>query len=338
MIKKLILIIIITLLLTGCNNYTELSDLGIINIMGIDKQDSGYKITLSMVTPSPINDDNDEIYTIYEATGNTISEAIQNIYLKTDQKIYLSHLKVLLLEEEIAKEDISFIIDYFLRNNETRNTFLPIITKETTTNEVINMIDDSHKIPELIKINSNEYGIVSIITFEDFVKIYLKENQDNLLPSIKIDDEKLEIDSYAYFQNKVLKGYLSKEDSLIYNLLTNNTTNLNLTTSCDDNYIEGFLNNPTASIDLTSEINISIKGQLTIEENTCQTDSKETIKLLEETLLNKIKLFVSNMHTNNSDYLGIKDLIIKNNYQNDYKFNIETDLNILENNDLRKDN
>ncbi len=344
--KKILILLITTLLLTSCNNYQELNDLGIVNIIGIDKEENIYHVTISILTPNPTSDDYDDQYTIYEATGKTITESLQNIYLKTNKIINLSHIKVLLLEEEVAKEDITFIIDYFLRNTESKNNFLPIITKDSTTNEVINLLEESYKLPDIIKMNSSEYGIISIITFEDFVKDYLNNYKDTVLPTIKIDDEKIEIESYAYFQNKVFKDYLTKEDSSIYNLLTNNITNLNLSNNCQNGFVEATLNQIQTDITVNnSNLTINITSDLNIEENTCDITHQQITASFKDTLSNKIDTFFLNMKNNNSDYLGIKDMIRKNDYfyfenneMTNYNYTLEIELTIIENNELRKDN
>jgi spore germination protein KC len=53
--KKIHSILIFIILLTGCSNYSELNQLGLIIAMGIDDSkdiDNGYRVTFQVINPS----------------------------------------------------------------------------------------------------------------------------------------------------------------------------------------------------------------------------------------------------------------------------------------------
>ena len=75
-IKYIIIVILFTL--TGCLNYVELNDIGIINVIGIDKDNDGYVININMVTPTG---DDLEKSTTYEVFASTLEEAFDRLYL-----------------------------------------------------------------------------------------------------------------------------------------------------------------------------------------------------------------------------------------------------------------
>ena len=59
---KLIIIFLFPLLITGCVSYTELNELGIIDMILIDKVDDKYVITINMITPKEDDLENKTTY------------------------------------------------------------------------------------------------------------------------------------------------------------------------------------------------------------------------------------------------------------------------------------
>ena len=98
--KKIILLFML-LLLTGCKDYTEINDLGIISGMIIDYKDNKYEITTEIIT----NDKESELQ-ILSTTSTSIDEAIKELSKLTNKKVFIPHLKALIITDNILKEDI----------------------------------------------------------------------------------------------------------------------------------------------------------------------------------------------------------------------------------------
>ena len=47
--KKILIILPLLFIITGCNSYIELNELGIINIIGIEKYNNNYKLYTSII-------------------------------------------------------------------------------------------------------------------------------------------------------------------------------------------------------------------------------------------------------------------------------------------------
>jgi len=67
--KKIFMIIIFIFLLSGCKSYTELNNLGVINTIGIEKNNNQYKLYASII--SDLENNKNEIY---EVSGLNIIE------------------------------------------------------------------------------------------------------------------------------------------------------------------------------------------------------------------------------------------------------------------------
>jgi spore germination protein KC len=56
--KKLVTLLFILILITGCSNYRELNQLGLVIAMGIDVSqdiDNGYRVTFQVINPSQLS-------------------------------------------------------------------------------------------------------------------------------------------------------------------------------------------------------------------------------------------------------------------------------------------
>ena len=212
---KLILLFFVFFLSTGCVSYTELNELGIIDMILIDKNNDNYLVTINMITPT---DDDLEKKITYQASGENIDKCLNELYLKTTKKIAFSHLELMALTTNIKKSDYDEIINLFLNRVDSRNSFSTVI------------IDNSEKlfeykskdINDLININGEESGIVFIKQFDEIVKGILELNI-SYIPYISVEDE-LTIKGYRsiYEEEKLL----SKEESIGYNFITNNITQI----------------------------------------------------------------------------------------------------------------
>lgn len=313
--QKFILLLFLPFFLTGCINYTELNELGIIETIGIDKQENEYLVSVNIIDAKEENDEGDELRKSYDATGKTITEAMQNLYLKSNKKVYLSHVETLLLSENIAKEDISILLDFFLRNQQSRNSFTTIIVKDTTPSTIIHDTEKSPEINDIIEINSQEYGISSLISFEDFARMLLEEGTDAVLPTIKLENDRLEIDGYAYFQDQKFISYLTKEESLTFNLLKNKNSHIVLKHDCNGNQTGAKLEQLSTFYQSKQDhIELSIKGTLSLTENHCNLEEKEALKIFEEKLKENVKHLLEEQKKRSIDILGLQSYIRQNNY------------------------
>ena len=80
--KKALTVIIICLLLCGCEDYAELNNLSIVTAAGIDKAGDKYEVTL-LIANSPKNEttnkEGEAKTTVYQGKAKTIAEAVKII-------------------------------------------------------------------------------------------------------------------------------------------------------------------------------------------------------------------------------------------------------------------
>ena len=140
MIKKIIFLFLL-ILLTGCTPYSDINNLAIINKIAIEK-DNNYKIHIEILNSL----DNNNIISI---EGETLEECMNNLNNKLQKRVYLTHLETLIITDSLKKENYKEIINYFLNNETSRNSFFVIAT-DKINDKILNI--KSEDLENLIKI------------------------------------------------------------------------------------------------------------------------------------------------------------------------------------------
>ena len=252
MIKKIFVLVSILLLTTSCNSYTELSDLGITSMLGLDYQNEEFIVYTTIIADRD-NEENKEKYKTYHATGKTLEEAFENIYIQNSKKIYLSHMNLLVITEDLINNQLTTMIKHFLSNNEYRNNF-QIVTIKSKLEELFYQEITAEEINKLITINMEESGTTRSIDFETFLKDILIDH-NTVLPTIKLENS-IFIEGFALIKNNQIYDFLSNEDAILYNYLTNEikkTTFQGITVYENETIITTKKNN--IEISITSTIN-----------------------------------------------------------------------------------
>lgn len=190
MFKKSIIFLFI-FLLTGCYDYKELNDITILTATEINKIDNEYIVNAQVVNPQSKDTVNVQApFIIYEGKGKTIQEAYRQIKLQSSRFLYPNHLQLLIINENLAKEDIKEIIDYYLRIPHVRTEFNIIIGRNENILNITTPIDDvsASSIVDTMETNNKYLGTTNIITFNEFVNMSIDKNLEIILPSIEAVD------------------------------------------------------------------------------------------------------------------------------------------------------
>lgn len=287
------LIILLLFFITGCTNYTDINDIGIINTLGIDKNDKNYIININMLTP---NIDNLEKNKTYQVEAPSLNEAFDKLYLLTSKDINLSHLELLIISNKIKKDDYDNISSFFLNREDSRNNFNVVILENYKKETIFKF--DSKDINSLIKTNHNEDGIIAPKTFDEVIEDILNINI-SYIPTINIK-ENIEILGYRsiYKEEKLL----TLRESISYNFLTNKIIKCNLV----DENLNIKIDKSTTSLQVNkNKISINIDSTLTNYGK-----SKEPVKEYNYILKKYISEYLEN---NNLEYFF--NIIKKYNYK-----------------------
>lgn len=361
MIKK-ILIVLGCLLMTGCYDYKEINTLAILSATSIDYQDGEFTVVAQEINPQA--PDKTAViqapFFLYTGSGNSLQEAYREITTQSSKFLYSHHLQLLLISENVAKEKLSEILDFYLRNPAIRTEFNVLLYKGDNPLDIITPINDvsSASILETIETNMKYLGTSKEITFNELVDNYLKIGEEIVLPVVKVNNSKedgdtldnvnstqikesYELDNLAVFKDNKLIGYLDKEETLGYNYLKNNIKNTVLSYECEkDKYITLEIVNSGSKINSKKEkVTIEIEVMGNINESTCSIDleKENNLKKLQAEMENdfnkRIKGTIDDVvNEYNSDIYGFLDMIYKSDY--DYYKKIKNDKDYLKKLDI----
>lgn len=343
---KVILIIVILILLTGCSDYRELSDMAIASSIGIDIKDGMYEITTQVLNTSMKSSENTSSSSpeiiVYHSNGKTIHEALRNLVLESPKKLYAGHLETVVVSNKIAKEDISEIFDLFLRDAEVSKDFKILVSKDAKVSDIMSLITPYETIPaenisSSIEYSSKEQGHISDITFDKFVSNVLQTGVDAVIPAITIKENStineeinpeirlVIVNKLGIFKNTKFLTYLTESASLGYNLIYGDIVSNVISFKCDKNTyssVELLKKSSKLTYDInTNTVNIDVFIKSAISELNCNIDIKKEseIKKLEQKLTDSIKSIMNDLideakEYNESDFLGIGKYIYQNNY------------------------
>lgn len=342
--NKKVLVLLVLFLLTGCYDHKELNSISIMTATEINKVNNEYIISAQLVNPQSKDTVNVQApFIIYEGKGKTIQEAYRQIKLQSSRYLYPNHLQILIINEKLAKEDISQIIDFYLRTSHIRAEFNVIIGQNENILKITTPIDDisSTSILDTMETNNKYLGVTNLVTFDEFANMSIDKNLEIILPSIKAlnyneegqtnententkPESQYKLDTLAVFKDNKLQGYLTEEESITYNIIKNKIESTLVTYECEkDKYITVEMTDIKSDINTKNkEINIKIKLTGNINETMCKIpldenkDMKELEKKLEKYIDELTEKNINSIRkTYNSDIFGFLDLIYKKDYE-----------------------
>jgi spore germination protein KC len=348
--KKLLFLIPIFFLLTGCWNYQELNSLAISTAMAIDKDDEGYEVSILIANSkkSQVSSKEGESQTVvYSAKGETLSDALKNIDLENPRQTYIGHLSVIIISEDVAKEGLMNTLDLLLRYSESTKRFYIAIAHEYKAKEIIKIISPLETFPSQtistnIKSSSESQAVSVAITFSKFIENLLKVGISPILPTITIEgdaeegtseksleqaspDAILKLSTLAIFKDDKLIGYATKDESRGINLMAGKINAMIVKYECDSNYLVSSLSelNTEIKIDFENDLPIAtiyIEGNGDITENNCnlKLTDKDVIEKIQKGINNEIKRLINKglkllQEDYKSDVIGFGNLIYKKN-------------------------
>lgn len=342
--RKLFLIFPLLFILTGCYNYQELNDLAIVSAMSISKSNDSYHIAVQVVSTIKEQDatsSDEPSFINYKASGKSLQKAFSNIIKDTPKKIYGTQMQLLIIDEGLAREGISDILDFLARDPNIRNEFYVAIGWDKDILDVLTPLDNvsGKNILDKLKASNEDLGIANMVTFNELIANFQNKNIEVALPTIKIEgnrseddvksdleesspDKRIVISNLSIFKNNKLLGYLNERESLAYNFIMDNITHAIIVNKYkNSSYISlELINSKTKKdIDIKNKlVKINIKGKASITESNYNINltHEENIKKIEKDLNKNIEKIIKESIDNNaskysSDIYGFKEMCYK---------------------------
>ncbi len=236
--KKLILIFILPILLSGCYDYNQLDDLAIISGIGIDYEDQEYQVTFEIISTKKEGETSasSSTYTV-TSKGDNLVYAFTKAANQMDKVPYFEHVEVIVFSKDVALHHLEECVDYLIRSERLRNEFYAVIA-EDSAKDLISASSREHPIVssflvQLLEYNLETYNSAYYIQFTKTLNSILSEGQDAMLPIFKVDDKKIALDGLGVFKDYELVMTFNNEEASIINMLNNfNVESIHFKTTC----------------------------------------------------------------------------------------------------------
>lgn len=310
--KCMFVLLILSLFLTGCWDRRELNELGIALALGIDKVEDEYQVTAQVVVPSEISakaSTGRSPVILFQASGETVYEALRKITKSSPRKIYPGHLRMLVIGEDLAKEGIGESLEFLSRDWELRSDFYVVIAKDLTAEEVLNVTTTLEAIPankmfNTLRASEKAWAATHAVILDKLITDLTNEGKEAVLTGILVTgnqeigtskqnvesitpEARIVYDELAVFKKDKLVGWLTERESKGYNGIVNEVQNTVTPISCPeegkatieiiqfDSKVKGKINKGKPEVD----VNIKIKGN--IGEVECQINLSEQKSIVE---------------------------------------------------------
>lgn len=314
--KKIFILFFSLFLLTGCYDYKEINNLGIISAIGIDYENDKYVVTLEVLNDQT-EKDNAEVKSYIKTGSNaSLAKAIEITADKIADKANYTHVKLMILSDTILKDKFANIIDYFIRSTYFRENFYVISSLDTKPEKLLKNTTKENPVASstiISLLESNNYSSNSAVlkTYDQIMSEVLSFGQDTCFSNINLNDEQFQIDGLSIFNEYNFKTKLNNEEATIYNILKNNFYKPIFSKQYENNkYFSVAVTAGKTNFEITND-KIEIKGTLNgkIMDNELNLDIRNTENLNKinsdfTNIMNiKITNFIKKIQQNNSDIL-----------------------------------
>lgn len=337
---KRILLIICLLMCSGCSDYVEINDLVIVPGIIIDYVDDNFEVTSEIIL-----NDTESTVKVITTKCPTIDSCLADISKMSNKSILMSHLKVLILTNNIISNNIDFY-DYFLRDSKSKMNFKVYIIDSKIKDELFKVKTNkegvSLHIEEISKYNKEILSSSIILPFIDLVYMNLEKGLEPIYPNIEVKDNN--DNKNIYLENSVLykdkkEVILDSNDTIMYNILNNKLKRSVIDMKCDNESFSITIDKvKTKKKWKNNTFNFNINLIADVNNYKCKYDlnDKDTInklnKITENEIKNNLNKVINISKDNNYDYLGIGNYIYKYDtkyYKNNFKLeDVNTNVNL----------
>ncbi|WP_338788421.1 Ger(x)C family spore germination protein [Metabacillus sp. FJAT-53654] len=349
--KKIYTMLICMMLFTGCSNYRELNELGLIIAMGIDRSqdiDNGYRVTYQVMNPSQLSTtgtSNGIPVTNYTVESKTIYDALRKASAIIPRENDVSHLALLVIGEEVARDGLNLLFDSFERGENAR-TYMPVfIARGSTAEDILGVIEpiESNPTKSIISTSENNqkmYSSAKVMPVYEVISALASEGTDLLLTGIQLNKDLksrnqtenlqdiepsiIEISGLGIINHNKLVNWYDREQARTAQLILSELKGTSFPISCDKNKHITFMtkgSNSTIKTVLkpspTLQVNVTLNSE--IGETNCIIDiskAKVLKKLendLEKEITKQIKQTIQIAQDAGSDVFGFGNKLSKEN-------------------------
>ena len=358
-LKWFILLSIIPFL-SGCWDRNELSKTSIVTGMAVDKGESfKYKLTIETTEAREMmvqTATGQAPSTIASLEGNSVAELVSKFNIVNATIPIYSHMRVLVISEELAKEGMLDFMDFFDRNRQIRDDFMIVIAREGNAEDIIkvnNMYKKSASLKLFTQLTTmqRDWGGAPDIKLNDYTRIYNSEGQAPVLPAVQLigdakkggnienlksedPEAQVKVNSLGAFKSGKLVGYASLAEVRDLLFVQDNIKTTAITANCEEGEKKFEYRVIHSSTKITAKevkgiphFYIKIKTEGILDGTTCTNTigNAGTFEKLESSINKEMEreikdFIIKTKEQFNADIFGFGDLLREQDYKNFKKY------------------
>jgi len=166
----------------------------VVMALGIDTVGDQYEISVQVVDPSQMsrNRTMERSPTIvFSKRADTIFEAIRKLTTESSRKMYMSHLKFVIFDEETARKGIKEPLDYLFRDHEVRPDFYLAVVRDNSAKDAVTFVAPTEILPAMdmykaLKISEKTWAPTSAVNVKDLLQNFTKDGIEPVLTGIRL--------------------------------------------------------------------------------------------------------------------------------------------------------
>jgi len=310
---QIVFLITFPLLLTGCWNNRDLTEINLVAGLGLDRTEDGkVLLTVQVVEPAAIQSSSSgnekaggrQSKPVFVASyaGETVFDAVRGMLSIADKRMFFSTTQVLILGEKLSQDGIEEVMDFFLRDQEMDYEMIILVAKDATPEEILKIETDMDSIPAMyIKgtvENTISRGTVKKTMLIDLIKdLGSSEIQPAIGKISKAGEKAVMTDGVAVIKDGKLAGWLDPHETRGYLFIIDEIKGAIVNIPVDNGKIAieimrskgknnvAFENGEPAML----KVNVEVEANVGAFEGRGSLDSPDNLKKLEIVLEEEIK-------------------------------------------------
>ncbi|MBV7274689.1 Ger(x)C family spore germination protein [Clostridiaceae bacterium UIB06] len=210
-----------SILFTGCWNYRETDKLSIVAGAAIDKDKSGEISMTAEILEFSNERESKASPRRVTIKGKTVFDAARNGVSVIGRKLYWSHAKVFIVSEQVAREGILKVVDWIVRDSETRANINILVAKGHSAKEILKCPRDKNEARsfqlERAIVNQRSTSKATRIQAWEIVNNMSHKGVSVIVPVVELESEigkeGPNVVGTAIFKKDKLVGFLNGEET-----------------------------------------------------------------------------------------------------------------------------
>lgn len=235
-----IILLCLSLFLTGCWDRRELQDRSFVLAVGIDTADAGnkpgvkpeqelevkrtetfvqphdskrYRLSLQLLKQETNGNKKQETKTyVISNTGDSLFEMVRDMLGQNSKSLWFEHVQVIIISEAVLKQaGLSEVLDFFKRDSEMRSR-IKIYVTPGDARSLLEYSPPSKEaggiyLADLVRLHTRNNHVIGMRTDLGFTNQYLDNQSNILLPQIQMVDKVVKLGDTAVFKRDKFVGY-----------------------------------------------------------------------------------------------------------------------------------